>query len=112
MHDLASNGIDGGNSSFVALAVMDSLFINNTVMKNVKTPVYFKYSGCNFIQVTNSTFYQVKSYGFRIAGPGYTGLPDNTPTVIVDRTTWHDVGANDGREILLLEKGPNLNPWK
>ena len=47
----------------------------------------------------------------RIAGPGYTNLPNNTPTALIDHTTWYNTGIGDEREMILLEKGPNLNPW-
>ena len=30
---------------------------------------------------------------------------------VIDHTTWYNIGISDPREIILLEKGPNLNPW-
>lgn len=113
IHDLYYDGevIAAGSSSMKYMLVIDSTFVNNTIMEKTGTPVYYKYGGANYIEVTNSTFWDIKSYGFRITGPAETGLPENTPTVKIDRTTWYNIGTHDGREILLLERGPNLNPW-
>ncbi len=111
IHDLKSNVITAGNGDMAGNVVIDSTIIDNTVMQTTGTSVYYKYAGSNFISLTNSTFNTINSYGLRIAGPGYTFLPDNTPEVIVDQTTWYNIGTTDGREILLSEKGPLMKPW-
>mgnify|MGYP006298571801 FL=1 len=62
--------------------------------------------------MTNSTFNTVSSYGFRVSGPVESNLPEHTPSVVIDRTTWYNVGTDDGREIILCEKGPHLGNWQ
>ena len=111
VHDVGDNVINAGSSSMVGTLVIDSTWINDCVMQNTGTIVYLKYAGADFISVTNSTFDVVSSYGMRIGGPGYTKLPDHVPAVDVDHTTWYDIGTTDGREVLLLEKGPNTSQW-
>lgn len=111
IHDLNKDVINAGSSDMSGNVVVDSTWIDNCVVHNTGTSVYFKYCGANYVSITNSTFNLITSYGVRIGGPGYTNLPDNTPAVTIDHTTWYDIGEGDGREILLLEKGPNHNPW-
>lgn len=111
IHDLLGQVLKSGNADMADYVVVDSTIINNTITRTTGTIVYYKYAGANYISLTNSTFDTINSYGLRIAGPGYTFKFDNTPTVIVDYTTWYNVGTEDGREILLAERGPNLNPW-
>ncbi len=111
IHDFASDVIAAGSSDMRGNVVIDSTFVDNCIMENTGTSVYYKYGGANFLKVTNSTFNTITSYGLRIAGPGESNLPEHTPTVIIDHTTWYNIGTVDQREILQLEKGPNLNPW-
>jgi hypothetical protein len=111
IHDLTNHVIKSGNSDQRGFLLIDSTFVENVVMEVTGTSVYYKYAGANFVSVKNSTFNTIESYGIRIAGPGETAMPDHTPTVVIDRTTWYNIGTTDGREIILLEKGPNLNPW-
>ncbi len=111
IHDLTDHVIKAGNSDMAGYVLVDSTFLDNVVIYNTETSVYYKYAGSNFISITNSTFHVLDGYGLRIAGPGYTLMDDHTPTAIIDRTTWYDIGFTDMREIILLERGPNLNPW-
>jgi hypothetical protein len=112
IHDLTSDVIAAGNSDMRGNVIVDSTFVDNCIMENTATSVYYKYAGANFVKVTNSTFHNLNSYGIRIAGPGESNLPNNTPTVVIDHTTWYNIGVGDDqREIIQLEKGPNLNPW-
>ncbi|MBN1302460.1 MAG: DUF5123 domain-containing protein [Melioribacteraceae bacterium] len=111
VHHFNDNMVDAGNSAMKTLVLFDSTFVNNCVVHDIATSLYYKYSGENYIEITNSTFYRLTSYGLRIAGPGESGDYDHTAAAYIDRTTWYDMGSLDGREILLLEKGPNMNPW-
>lgn len=111
IHHLTDNMIDAGNSSMKTFVLFDTTIVHNTIGHDFATSLYYKYSGENYIEVKNSTFYKLTSYGMRIAGPGESGDFDHTPTGVVDGTTWYDIGSLDGREIILIEKGPNLNPW-
>ena len=110
VHDISSNVIDGGSSNLAGNVIVDSTFVDNCLFHNTGTPLFYKYNGSNFVSVTNSTFDVILSYGVRIAGPGYT-LLENTPTVLIDHTTWYNIGTTDGREIILGEKGVFMNPW-
>ncbi|MDP3683413.1 MAG: DUF4957 domain-containing protein, partial [Ignavibacteria bacterium] len=111
VHDISSNVIDGGGTNLAGNIVVDSTIVDNCIFHNTGTAVYYKYNGSNFISLTNSTFNTIFSYGARIAGTGYTLLADNTPKVIIDHTTWYNIGTTDGREIILGEKGVFLNRW-
>ena len=111
IHDLTDAIISAGNGDMRGNVVVDSTFINNVVTSRTGTSIYYKYAGATYVKVSNSTFDTITSYGIRIAGPGESSLPDNTPTGVIDHTTWYNVGTDDGREIILLEKGPNLNQW-
>ncbi len=110
IHDLVGNVIDGGSSSLAGNLVVDSVICDNDVFKNTFTSVYLKYAGANYVQLTNSTFYNMNSYGVRISGPSSTLVP-NDPTVIVDHTTWNNIGGTDQREILLLDGDSNPAEW-
>ncbi len=111
IHDLTDHIIKAGNSEMRGYLVIDSTLIDNVVIQNTGTSIYYKYAGANFISVKNSTFNTIFSYGLRIAGPGESTMTENTPTVVIDQTTWYNTGTTDGREMVVLEKGPNLNPW-
>ncbi|MBN1153820.1 T9SS type A sorting domain-containing protein [candidate division KSB1 bacterium] len=111
IHHLTSDVIAAGNSEMRGNVVIDNTLINNCIFENTGTSVYYKYGGANLISVTNSTFNTILSYGFRIAGPAESNLPNNTPTVIIDQTTWYNIGTEDGREIILCEKGPHQGFW-
>ena len=111
VHDITSDVIKAGSADMAMYVLVDSTFIHDTVTRTTGTIVYYKYAGADYVSLTNSTFDTINSYGLRIAGPGYTFLPDNTPEVHIDRTTWYNVGTTDGREIILSERGPMLKPW-
>ena len=111
VHDLTGGVVDASNSDIQGLMVVDSVMIDNCIFHNTGTSVYMKYAGCDYIQVTNSTFYNIDSYGLRVAGPGESKFPNHTAGAWVDHTTWYNVGISDPREVILLEKGPNQNPW-
>jgi hypothetical protein len=91
--------------------IVDSIIVDNCIFHDTFTSVYIKYAGCDYIKVTNSTFYNIDSYGLRVAGPGESSIPNHTAAADIDHTTWYNIGISDPREIILLEKGPNLNPW-
>lgn len=106
--------ISAGSSDYILNVVIDSTMIDNCVFENTGTIVYYKYAPSKFISLTNSTMNGISSYGFRISGSGENQQPLGPyPTVIVDHTTWYNIGHMDGREILLAEKEPALfkNPW-
>lgn len=112
IHNLVDDVLAAGNGDMAGYVVIDSTFMDNVINTNTATSVYYKYAGSNYIEVTNSTFYNMNSYGFRIAGPVENGLPDHTPTVLIDHTTWYNIGVGDDqREMIQGEKGPLLNPW-
>jgi len=112
IHDLNSHVLDGDESDLRYNVVVDSTFLDNVVVGNTETPIMYKNNGSNYILVKNCTFHKINRYGFRVAGPVETGFPENTPTVVIDHTTWYDIGVGDDqREIIQCEKGPHLNPW-
>lgn len=111
IHDITKNVIDGGSQSLAGNVIVDSTFVDNCVFHNTGTSLAYNYNGCNFVSVTNSTFNVILSYGLRIASSEQTLLPDNTPTVIIDHTTWYNIGTTDPREIILSDKGVFLNRW-
>jgi len=112
IHNLMEDVIAAGNADMKFNVVVDSVFIDNTIITKTATTLYFKYAGANYLSMTNSTIYDINSYGVRVAGPVESGLPDNTPKVLIDHTTWYKIGVgDDAREILQGEKGPLLNPW-
>lgn len=112
IHNLMEDVIAAGNADMKYNVVVDSTVIDNVIITNTGTALYFKYAGVNYISLTNSTIYNINSYGIRVAGPVESGLPDNTPTVVIDHTTWYKIGVGDDqRETIQGEKGPLLNPW-
>ena len=112
IHHLKRCVLQGDDSDLKYNVVVDSTFLDNVVVENTRTPVMYKNNGANYLSVRNCTFYKINRYGLRVAGPVESGFPDNTPRVIIDQTTWYDIGIRgESNEILLLEKGPNLNPW-
>ncbi len=111
VHDLTGGVIDASNSSVKGIMVVDSVFVDNCIFHNTGTSIYMKYAGCDYIKVTNSTFYNIDSYGLRVAGPGESSWYNHTAGAYIDHTTWYNVGISDPREMILLEKGPNQNPW-
>jgi len=115
IHNLMKSVLVSGNSNMIYNVVVYSTIIDNVIIDNAGAVVYYKYGGANYISLTNSTFYNIYEYGFRISGPVESGLPDNTPTVIIDHTTWYNIGLNEDvgsqREMIQGEKGPLLNPW-
>ncbi|HQG46332.1 MAG TPA: DUF4957 domain-containing protein, partial [bacterium] len=111
--NLKGNVIDGANTNLAGNVVVDSTIVNNCIVHDTYTLVHYKYAASNYIQVTNSTMYNITSYGMRIAGYGYTVLTE-TPEVHIDHTTWYNIGLTDLREIILAEKGLTTyfqKPW-
>jgi len=119
IHDITGDVMHGEKSGgFQGYLVFDSTIINNSILHRTGPVVHYKQAGSNYIAITNSTISTVKSYGFRACGCDATdgsSLPDNTPKVIIDHTTWHKIGvggtSDDMREIILGDKGPLLRPW-
>ncbi len=119
IHDILKDVLHGEKSSGLAgYMVFDSTLINNTVFRRTGPTVHYKQAGSNFISMTNSTIATVKAYGFRACGCNSSegsNLPGNTPKVVIDHTTWYNIGvggtADDMREIILGDKGPLLRPW-
>ncbi|MBN2279477.1 MAG: T9SS type A sorting domain-containing protein [Candidatus Marinimicrobia bacterium] len=110
--NLVDDVIGAGNSEMKYNVIVDSTIVDNCIIHHTATSIYMKYAGTNYIQLTNSTLYNINSYGIRICGPVESGFPDNTPTVLIDHTTWYKIGVGDDqREIIQGEKGPLLNPW-
>ncbi len=115
IHDFTGDVFHGEKSSGIAgFVVFDSTLINNTVFHRTGPILQYKQAGSNYIAITNSTIASVTTYGFRACGcdPAEgSGLPTNTPKVLIDHTTWYNIGTSDGREIILGDKGPILRPW-
>lgn len=112
VHDLAEDVINGGSSSLTGWVTVDSVFIDNSIMHNTHTIVYTKYVALRFMSITNSTFYDGNSYGVRITGFSSNGILGVATRAVIDRTTWYNWGiGDDQREMLLLEAGPNTEPW-
>ncbi|MDZ7722638.1 MAG: DUF5123 domain-containing protein [candidate division KSB1 bacterium] len=112
IHDFVSDVLAAGGSEMRGNLIVDSTFVDNCVVERTGTSVYYKYCGAHYIQVTNSTFNTISSYGFRVAGPAESNLPEHTPSALIDHTTWYNIGTEDGREIILCAKGPHLGQWK
>ena len=115
IHNLTDYIIGGGNSNLAGLFILDSTFIENTIIRNTGTTIYFKYNGANYIEMKNTTVYDLdgkSGYGMRIAGVGSSGFTDESPVALIDHTTWYNIAASDAREVLLLEQNPNPdNRW-
>jgi hypothetical protein len=113
VHDIRGDVIHGEKSSGIAgYLIYDSTIVNNCLFQRTGTIIHFKQAASNYVSLTNSTISEVSSYGMRLCGPGYTQLPDHTPEVIIDHTTWYKIGTTDPREIILGEQPPLLRPWK
>lgn len=113
IHDIRGDVIHGEKSSGIAgYLIYDSTIVNNCIFQRTGTIIHFKQAASNYVSLTNSTISEVTSYGIRLCGPGYTQLPDHTPEVIIDHTTWYKIGTTDPREIILGEQPPLLRPWK
>ena len=111
IHHLKRCVLQGDDSDLKYNVVIDSTFFDDVVVGHTRTPIMYKNNGADYLWVRNCTFYKIDRYGLRVAGPVESGFPDHTPRVIIDQTTWYDIGVNGSNEILLLEKGPNLQPW-
>ncbi|HNW60404.1 MAG TPA: DUF4957 domain-containing protein [bacterium] len=106
--NLKSNVIDGANSNIASYVVIDSAIVNNCIVHDTGTLVHFKTASSNYVQVTNSTMYNITSYGMRINGITNTQRTEN-PEVVVDHTTWYNIGLTDPREMIVTENaGTNL----
>ena len=101
--------VSAGNSDYVNNLIIDSTMIDNCILENTGTVIYYKYAPSVFISLTNSTMNNISSYGIRISGSGENQRPLGPfPTVIVDHTTWYNIGSVDSREIIQVEKEPAL----
>lgn len=115
IHDLLDYVVSAGNSDMKYYVIVDSTSIDNCIIENTGAAIYYKYCGTNYISLTNSTIFNNWGYGFRVSGPVESGFTDNTPTVVIDHTTWFKIGQgeslSDRRETIQGEKGPLNNPW-
>ena len=115
IHDITDDVMHGEKKSGIqGYVIFDSTIINNSVFHRTGPVVHFKQAGSDFISLTNSTIADVSSYGFRACGceaSEGSALPDHTPEVVIDHTTWYNIGTTDKREIILGEKGPLFRPW-
>jgi len=110
--NLLEDVITAGNGDMAGNVLVDSLIVDDCIVTNTDSPIMMKYAGLNYIQVTNSTIHNTNSYGIRVAGPGNSGFPDNTPTVLIDHITMYKIGVGDDqREMIQGAKGPFANPW-
>ncbi len=105
--NLKGNVLDGAGTSLAGNVVVDTTIINQCIIHNTGTVVHYKYVGCNYILVNNSTLYNITSYGIRINGNSDTQRFEY-PEVTVDHTTWYNMGLGDPREIILTEKATAL----
>lgn len=105
--NLKSNVLDGAGNTLAGNVVVDTTIVNNCIIHNTGTVVHYKYVGCNYIKVSNSTMYNINSYGMRINGNSDTQRYEY-PEVHVDHTTWYNMGLTDLREIILTEKATAL----
>jgi hypothetical protein len=111
--NLKSNVIDGANSTLASYVVVDSTIVNNCIVHDTGTLVHFKTAASNYVQVTNSTIYNITSYGMRINGYANTQRTE-TPEVRVNHTTWYNIGLTDLREMIVAENGGTTlfdKPW-
>ena len=115
IHDITDDVMHGEKKSGIqGYVIFDSTIINNSVFHRTGPVVHFKQAGSDFISLTNSTIADVSSYGFRACGceaSEGSALPDHTPEVVIDHTTWYKIGTSDSREIILGDRPPLLRPW-
>jgi len=105
---LKDNVIDGAGTALKGNVVVDTTIVNNCIVHDTGTLVHFKTASSNYVQVTNSTMYNITSYGMRINGLTNTQRTEN-PEVHVNHTTWHNIGLTDPREMIVTENaGTNL----
>jgi len=100
---LKDNVIDGAGTALKGNVVVDTTIVNNCIVHDTGTLVHYKYVGANFIQVSNSTMYNITTYGFRFSGYDDSGSTVY-PVIVVDHTTWYNMGLTDPREIILTDK--------
>jgi hypothetical protein len=112
IHDFVSDVLAASSPEMRGNVIIDSTFVDHVIMERTGTSVYYKYAGADYISVTNSTFNTIFSYGFRVSGPLESNQPLHTPSVLIDHTTWYNIGTKDGREVILCEKGPHLGQWQ
>ena len=101
--NLLSNVLDGAGTSLKGNVVVDTTIVNNSIVHDTGTLVHYKYVGSHYIQVSNSTIYTIKSYGFRLSGYDDSASTEY-PVIVIDHTTWYNMGLTDMREIILTEK--------
>ncbi len=109
IHHFTDYVVGGGNGDIKGLFTLDSMLIDNTIIHNTGSAVYFKYNAANYLSITNTTIYDLDGgagYGIRVSGKGESTFTDKTPVTLIDHTTWYNIGINDPREIILLEKAP------
>ncbi len=107
VRNLKGNVLDGAGNSLAGNVVVDTTIVDNCMIHDSATLVHYKYVGCNYIRVSNSTMVNITSYGIRINGNSDTQRYEY-PEVHVDHTTWYNMGLTDPREIILTEKATVL----
>ncbi|OPZ71512.1 MAG: hypothetical protein BWY83_01118 [bacterium ADurb.Bin478] len=105
--NLKSNVLDGAGTALKGNVVVDTTVVNNCIVHDTGTLVHYKYVGAKYILVSHSTMYNITSYGIRLSGYDESGSTVY-PVMVIDHTTWYNMGLTDMREILLTEKATTV----
>ncbi|HPN35605.1 MAG TPA: DUF5123 domain-containing protein [bacterium] len=105
--NLKSNVLDGAGTALKGNVVVDTTVVSNCIVHDTGTLVHYKYVGAQYILVRHSTMYNITSYGLRLSGYDESGSTVY-PAMVIDHTTWYNMGLTDKREILLTEKATQV----
>ena len=105
--NLKGNVLDGAGTALKGNVVVDTTVVNNCIVHDTGTLVHYKYVGAQYILVSYSTMYNITSYGLRLSGYDESGSTVY-PVMVIDHTTWYNMGLTDPREILLTEKATSV----
>ncbi len=105
--NLKGNVLDGAGTALKGNVVVDTTVVNNCIVHDTGTLVHYKYVGAQYILVSQSTMYNITSYGLRLSGYDESGSTIY-PVMVIDHTTWYNMGLTDPREIILTEKATTV----
>jgi len=95
-HDFEDNIFHGMKEASMKGIVQDSLIINNVIVHGADAFIQYKHPSLHYLELRNSTIYQLRSMAIKIGKERYRGYTKISPTGVIDHCTFNDMGGAHG----------------
>lgn len=95
-HDFRDNIVHGMTESTMKGLHQDSLIINNVIVYHADAFLQYKHPSLHYLELKNSTIYQLRSMAIKIGKERYRGCTHISPITYIDHCTFDDMGGDHG----------------